>query len=116
MELIEQIKNILPLLVELIFTLIGVWVTAKVLPWLLELRQYGKIRQFVMAAEKVAEAGTIPKVDKNIYVLDLMEQAGIPVNPITKALVEAAVKEVDCLVEKTADWIIEHEAVPAEPE
>ena len=64
-----------------------------------------------MAAEKMAEAGTINKCDKNAVVVDLLEKNGITVNETVRALIEAAVKELDLLEDKVVEWVVENEPV-----
>lgn len=106
-EINTLIAQIIPLLIALFFAVLGSIITVKVLPYIADQRQYKRIRQFVQAAEKLANAGKLPKDEKNEYVLQLMEDAGIPVNQITKALVESAVLELDNLNSGKEKYILQ---------
>lgn len=68
-------------------------------PWLEEKRVYNLASTFVEAAEKLAETGVINKTDKKEYVLNLLEQNGIVVNETISAFVEAAVKNLDLVID-----------------
>ena len=93
------------LAVKLVVAIIGVifsaivlpWVKSTVIPWLTEKHLYGVIEKFVRAAEKefcnVEGAGA----DKKAYVISHLEKAGIRVNETVKALIEAAVEELELL-------------------
>lgn len=63
--------------------------------------EMGRVKKFVEAAEKQAEAGTIDKATKKRFVVELLEANGITVTPEINAFIEAAVKELD-LAEKNA--------------
>lgn len=68
------------------------------IPWLKDKRLYGIVTVLVKAAEKQREAGTltIPKYD---YVVQMLEAKGIKVTAEVKAVIEAAVKELDIAVD-----------------
>ncbi len=88
---------------EIIFAAIGVlftavvlpWVKNTAIPWLKEKRIYSLVQKFVAAAEKKAEAGTLPKPLKKDYVIELLEGKGIIITEEIDAFIEAAVKELD---------------------
>ncbi len=110
-EISWTVGQIVVLLVKLLFAFASVWALTKFLPWLSRQRVYSYVRKFVMAAEKMAEAGTINKCDKNAVVVDLLEKNGITVNETVRALIEAAVKELDLLEDKVVEWVVENEPV-----
>ena len=107
-EISWTVGQIVVLLVKLLFAFASVWALTKFLPWLSRQRVYSYVRKFVMAAEKMAEAGTINKCDKNAVVVDLLEKNGITVNETVRALIEAAVKELDLLEDKVVEWVSIH--------
>lgn len=112
-EISQTVGQIAVMVIKLLFALASVWAVAKFLPWLSRQRVYSYVRKFVMAAEKMAEAGAIEKCDKNAVVVKLLEENGITVNATVRALIEAAVKELDLLEDEVVDWIVENE--PVEP-
>lgn len=57
------------------------------------------VKEFVRAADKLAQTGVIPKADKLPYVEKLLEGLGIKITPVVRAFIEAAVKDLD-LIEK----------------
>lgn len=69
-------------------------------PWLKEKHLYHSVKNFVQAAEKLAEAGIIDKADKKQKVVELLEQNGVVVTDVVDAFIESCVKELD-LIEKT---------------
>lgn len=69
-------------------------------PFLKEKRVYNLVEKFVGAAEKLAETGVIPKIDKKKTVIELLESKGIVVTSEVKAFIEGAVKQLD-IVENT---------------
>ena len=85
-EISWTVGQIVVLLVKLLFAFASVWALTKFLPWLSRQRVYSYVRKFVMAAEKMAEAGTINKCDKNAVVVDLLE-------------------------DKVVEWVVENEPV-----
>lgn len=74
------------------------WLVKTGIPWLKDKRLYGIVTVLVKAAEKQREAGTltIPKYD---YVVQMLEAKGIKVTAEVKAVIEAAVKELDIAVD-----------------
>ena len=107
MEIMDIINEIIPLAVKLIFTLIGLGFAKIALPWLKEQRVYFYIQKFVGAAEKLADTGAIPKVDKKSYVIEALSQKGIPLTRETLTLIEAAVEELDCMKDMIISGILE---------
>ena len=71
-----------------------------VVPWLKDKRLYGIVTVLVKAAEKQREAGTLP-IPKYDYVEQMLEAKGIKVTAEVKAMIEAAVKELDIAVDST---------------
>lgn len=110
-EISWTVGQIVVLLIKLGFALVSVWALVKFLPWLSQQRIYSYVRKFVMAAEKMAAAGAIEKCDKNAVVVDLLEKNGITATETVRALIEAAVTELDLLEDKIVEWVVENEPV-----
>ena len=95
------------------------WVVKVGIPWLKDKRLYAVVAIFVKAAEKQAEAGTltIPKLD---YVTSMLEKKGITVTGEVRAMIEAAVKELDIagkeMIGMLGDVFIEDEITTTESE
>ena len=93
----QIIPDIINIVIEAIFAILGLfftgvaipWLVKTGIPWLKDKRLYGIVTVLVKAAEKQREAGTltIPKYD---YVVQMLE---------AKAVIEAAVKELDIAVD-----------------
>ena len=103
----EQLLEIIPLVMKLVFYAIGLLLTYYILPWAKQQIWYSVIKKFVQAAEKQAEAGNIEKPGKKNYVLYLMKMFHIPVNDITLALMESAVQELDILKDEMMQYLKE---------
>lgn len=71
------------------------WIKTTAIPWLNEKHLYGVVKRFVMAAEKEFSGAEGAGAEKKIYVISHLEKAGIHVNETVKALIEAAVEELD---------------------
>lgn len=104
MDTANEIVQIIPIAVRLVFAVIGFLLLRYILPWLKQQVWYGTIKWLVSAAEKLAESGQISKDYKKQYVLRLMQLLKIPINEYTTALIEAAVKELDLLEDKIKDY------------
>lgn len=76
-------------------------------PWLKEKRLLSLIKNFVRAAEKLAETGAIEKVDKKKTVINLLENKGIEVTLEVEAFIEACVKQLDLITNTAVDKIKE---------
>lgn len=114
-ETIKMIMDaILPNVLEIIITIISLLVARYVvpyikndmIPWLKEKRLHGIIKNFVQAAEKLAESGVIEKCDKKAKVIELLEKKGIVVDDVTEAFIEGCVKELDIITSTVYDEII----------
>lgn len=102
----QIIPNIISIVIDAIFAIIGLFFTGVVIPWVVKIgipwlkdkRLYGVVSTLVKAAEKQAQSGalTIPKYD---YVVRMLEAKGIKVTPQVKAVIEAAVKDLDIAVD-----------------
>ena len=98
----QIIPDIINIVIEAIFAILGLFFTGVAVPWLIKTgipwlkdkRLYG----IVTVLEKQREAGTltIPKYD---YVVQMLEAKGIKVTAEVKAVIEAAVKELDIAVD-----------------
>lgn len=97
MNYYEFLKDLYPILMELIFTLIIGSVTYIAVPWLKEQRIYSSVRKYVMAAEKLANSGVITKDHKKNYVRKLLVDRGVKITPAVDAMIEAAVEELDLM-------------------
>ncbi len=100
----NEIVQIIPIAVRLVFAVIGFLLLRYILPWLKQQVWYSAIKWLVNAAEKLAESGQISKDYKKQYVLRLMKLLKIPENDFTSALIEAAVKELDMLEDRLKDY------------
>ena len=116
--MLEAIWNsILPNLLEIIMTIISLVVVRYIIPcikndlvpWFKEKHLYNIIKNFVQAAEKLAESGAISKVDKKAKVIELLENKGIVVDKNIEALIESCVKELDIVTSVVYETIVETE-------
>ena len=103
----ESIWNlILPNLLEIILAVISLVISRYIIPcikndfipWLKEKRIYNVVKNFVQAAEKMAESGVIEKADKKNMVIELLAKKGIVVDEIVETFIESCVKELDMAV------------------
>lgn len=91
---------------KIIVALIGILMTAVVLPWLKgsafpwlrDKQLYSTAKKFAQAAEKLAETGAIDRGDKLDYVVGLLIRKGFEIDDVTRAFIESAVKEIDMAV------------------
>ena len=112
-------NEVAALAVKLVVAVIGLifsaivlpWLKKTVIPWLNEKHLYGVIMKFVRAAEKEFSDVEAAGADKKAYVIRHLEMAGIHVNDTVKALIEAAVEELDLLRESFVT-----EEITVEPE
>lgn len=86
--------------VKIVFLVLSTIVTLYVVPWLKEKRLFAAVKKMVEAAEKWAQTH---EIDKNQYVIDRLEERGIEVNAYVKALIEAAVTELDIALGKALE-------------
>jgi len=102
-------ENVLDIVLATLSIVVGVYVIPLIKndlkPWLEEKRLYGIVQKFVQAAEKLAESGVIPKVDKKAKVIELLEAQGIVVTPVIEGFIEAAVKELDLVTGTIVDTV-----------
>ncbi len=73
-------------------------ITEQVIPWLKEKHLYSVVSRFVKAAEKYNKTNPINKKD---WVIDLLNEKGIPVTPEVEAYIESAVEELDIAIDTT---------------
>lgn len=100
LELCQQITSGI---VNIVFAVAGVvmlkivapWLQNVGIPWLKEKHLYSIVKKFVMAAEKMAEAGTIDKSAKLDYVLNMLRAKGVNITSEVRAFIESAVEELD---------------------
>ena len=105
MDMTQEIIEIIPYIMKIIFWAIGILLIRYVWPMVKPMMQYEIIQLLVNAAEKKAETGSIDKEVKKQFVIHIMELVKIPVNEFTMAMLESAVKELDLLEEKVLDYI-----------
>lgn len=105
----DSLKIVLSVISLVISYYVLPMIKTDLVPWLKEKRIYSTVKKFVQAAEKLAESGTIPKVDKPKYVIGLLEQNGIIVDDTIKAFIESCCKEIDIVVNTTKDEILKEE-------
>lgn len=104
----QIIPDIINIVIEAIFAILGLFFTGVAVPWLIKTgipwlkdkRLYGIVTVLVKAAEKQREAGALP-IPKYDYVVQMLEAKGIKVTAEVKAMIEAAVKELDIAVDST---------------
>lgn len=101
--MMDLINELLTTLVKLVVTAGGSYLIAYGLPWLKKIGLYKMVQIGVMAAEKLAESGAIPKVDKNAKAKEILAMLGIKESPMIDAMIEAAVKELDNQENKVKD-------------
>ena len=121
--MLEIILNaILPNVLEIILTILSL-VTARyvvpcikndLIPWLKEKHIYNIVKNFVQAAEKLAESGVIEKCDKKAKVIELLNGKGIVVNDTIDAFIESAVKELDIIDTVFYEEVMEEKTVETE--
>lgn len=117
-------EAILPNILEIVVTIISLVVTYYVIPcikndlipWLKEKRLLGIIKNFVQAAEKMAESGAIEKRDKKNLVIQLLENKGIVITETVEAFIESCVKELDMVGSVIIDGILEEDIEPESEE
>lgn len=116
--MLETIWNsILPNLLEIVATIISLVVARYVIPcikndlipWLKERRLHNIVKNFVQAAEKLAESGAITKESKKQKVVELLEDKGIVVNATIDAFIESCVKELDIVTTVVYEEIVDTE-------
>ena len=117
----EIIECAARLITAVVFAIISAyvipWLKRTVVPWLKEKHLYDVIKKFVEAAEKMAEAGTLPKSEKKQYVIALLKAKGITVTPEIDASIEAAVQELDvATLQAVAHIGAVFEEIPGAPE
>ena len=93
----EIIKLLLDHVIEIAFAIMGMFLTAYVLPWLKEKKLYDTVKIAVGAAEKWAQNHDI---DKRAWVEDLLKSQGINVTPLISGMIESAVIELDAAFSK----------------
>lgn len=102
-------ENVLDIVLAILSIVVGVYVIPliknELKPWLEEKRLYSIVQKFVQAAEKLAESGVIPKIDKKAKVIELLEAQGITVTPVIEGFIEAAVKELDLVTGTIVDTV-----------
>ena len=101
--MMDLVNELLTTLVKLVITAGGSYLIAYGLPWLKKIGLYKMVQSGVMAAEKLAESGAIPKVDKNAKAKEILGMLGIKESPMIDAMIEAAVKELDNQGNKVKD-------------
>lgn len=118
----QLIPEITGVVVDAIITICGLvftgvcipWVVKTGIPWLKEKHLYNIITTLVKAAEKMANAGslTTTKLD---YVVQMLEKKGITLTPEVRAMIEAAVQDLDIAIDgaigQLGDIFIEEEAI-----
>lgn len=114
--MLETIWNsILPNILEIVITIISVVIARYVIPcikndlvpWLKEKHLHNIVKNFVQAAEKLAESGVIAKESKKEKVIELLESKGIIVDHTIDAFIESCVKELDIVTSVICDEIFE---------
>ena len=112
-EITGVVVNAIITICGLVFTGVCIpWVVKTGIPWLKEKHLYNIITTLVKAAEKMANAGslTTPKMD---YVVQMLEKKGITVTPEVRAMIEAAVQDLDIAIDgaigQLGDIFIEEE-------
>ena len=112
--LMESISsNILEIISTIISLVVAYYIIpyikSDLIPWLKEKRLYGMVKNFVKAAEKLAESGAINKCDKKKTVIELLEGKGVKVDATVEAFIESCVKELDIVTSTIYEEVIEAE-------
>lgn len=118
-EIASGILQIVCALIGILLTAVVVpWLKTRAIPWMKEKQLYGLVKKFVQAAEKLAETGALEREDKKDYVVNLLEQKGYHMNAEAEAFIESAVKELDMAAEAGWGEILDtfEEEVDADPE
>ena len=98
-EIASGILQIVCALIGILLTAVVVpWLKTSAIPWMKEKQLYGLVKKFVQAAEKLAETGALECVEKKDYVVNLLVQKGYRMNDEIEAFIESAVKELDMAV------------------
>lgn len=113
--------SIFPNILEIVMTIISLVIARYVvpcikndlIPWIKERHVYNIVKNFVQAAEKLAESNIIEKCDKKKKVIELLEKKGIVVDETIEAFIESCVKELDIVTSVICD---EFEIVDSEIE
>ena len=112
----ELIPEITGVVVDAIITICGLiftgvfipWLVKTGIPWLKEKHLYTIVSTFVKAAEKMASAGSLLE-----YVEQMLEAKGIQITPEVRAMIEAAVQDLDIAIDgalgELGDIFIEEE-------
>lgn len=107
-EIAGGILQVVCALIGVLLTAVVVpWLKTSAIPWMKEKQLYSLVQKFVQAAEKLAETGVLERKDKKQYVVKLLEQNGYKVNAETEAFIESAVKELDMTMQTGWDEIVE---------
>lgn len=99
----EYTSEIITLALRLAALIAVALFTKVVYPWLKQQRLYGTITKFVQAAEKLADAGTIPKAEKKAFVIEKLKEKGIKITSEVEVFIESAVEELDWMVGEIID-------------
>lgn len=107
-EIAGGILQVICALIGVLLTAVVVpWLKTSAIPWLKEKRLYSLVRKFVQAAEKLAETGVLERKDKKQYVVNLLERNGYKVSAETEAFIESAVKELDMTMQTGWNEIVD---------
>lgn len=103
------IGNVFDILIAVITVVVSAYIIPlirnELTPWLKDRHIYSQVKTFVEAAEKLAEAGIIKKIDKKAKVIELLRNSGIEVDEKVEAFIESAVKQLDLIASSVADEI-----------
>jgi len=103
--IIVVIRLVMAVVAAVVTVFLVPWLKGNVVPWLKEKRLYQLVKYFVMAAEKLASTGVISKAAKLDYVVSLLTKYGYSVDAPVRAMIEAAVEELDVLAGNVAHSI-----------
>ena len=103
------LDNLFDVVISVLSVVVGVYVIpllkTELKPWLEEKRIYNLVSKFVEAAEKLVETGVLSKADKKQWVIELLEKNGVTVDSKTEAFIEAAVKQLDLVIDTVKDEV-----------
>lgn len=91
----EIVSQIAIAVIQIVGAVASTAATSILIPWMKQKQIYSKVQIYVKAAEKLGLTGAIAKADKNAYVVKALEACGVKITPEVKAMIEAAVKEMD---------------------
>ena len=99
-NLFEVVASIISILVAQV---VIPYISAELIPWLVEKRLYHIVSIGVQAAEKLAQSEPMSGVDKKMYVIKYLQKKGIKVTPEVETFIESVCQELDTIAQATVN-------------